>query len=458
MARDKAPTIDTEKKAFYRKVLSVALPISLQSLLASSLNLSDNLMVGSLGDTELATVGISTQIFFIFWMLLYGFTGGTVTYNAQFWGVRDLKNIRHVTGISISFCFTAGLIFFLAGFLFPEYVLKIFTNIPEVIVLGEPYVKYGAFSFLFTGISIPLASCLKATQQTQIPFRISLTAILVNIGVCIVLIFGIGFFPKLGVLGACFGTVIARTLELSLYIIVIFARKNIVAGPIKDFFSWDKILYKKVIKNSIPTTLNEVGWGFGTSLYSAAIGRLSVVEFAAWQAGNTIFNLFSLFCFAIGDATLILVGEQLGAGRLEKALTASKRMLKVGVIVGLAAGVTVVLFSQLILGLFDFTPEGDRYTTYIILILAALLFLRVYNATIVTGLLRAGGDTTFALLGELSTVWLVGVPLAFFTALYLHLPVYFVVLAVQLEEIVKFFIMHHRYKSKKWLRNLISTT
>jgi Na+-driven multidrug efflux pump len=107
--------------------------------------------------------------------------------------------------------------------------------------------------------------------------------------------------------------------------------------------------------------------------------------------------------------------------------------------------------------LFDFTPEGDRYTTYIIFILAALLFLRVYNATIVTGLLRAGGDTTFALLGELSTVWLVGVPLAFITALYLHLPVYVVVMAVQLEEIVKFFIMHHRYKSKKWLRNLINT-
>jgi putative MATE family efflux protein len=437
------------------KLLRVALPIAAQSLIASSLNLVDTLMVGRLGETEIAAVGFSTQFGFIFWMVLFGFTGGTITYMAQFFGKRDFQSIRRVTGIAATVAFVVGILFFCVCFFAPQVVLGIYTDIPVVIKMGVPFVRIVAFVYLFWSITVPLAAALKATQQTDLPLKISVVVFSTNTALCFLLIFGNFGFPKMGILGAAVATLISRILELSIYFIVIFGRKNVLAGPLRQFFSWTKDLFGRVIANAIPTMANEAMWAAGISMYIAAYGRMCVTEAASVQAANTIFNLFSLACFSIGDATLILCGEKLGQGKTDEAFDLGKKILRLSVILGAAAGGILIGTSWLIVKAFRFSEQGLNYMTIILIVYGVTMFVKIHNSTIVTGALRAGGDTRVGLLIDIGTVWGIGVPLAFVGALIFEMPVYWVVALVQAEEIVKLFIMRRRFNSRIWVRDLV---
>jgi putative MATE family efflux protein len=442
-------------KVLYSKIFRVALPIALQSLISTSLSLVDNLLVGHLGETALATVGLSTQIFFVFWMVLFGFTGGTITYMAQFFGKGDRVNLRRVAGISITVCFVVGLVFFVPSFFFPDKILSIFTDIPEVIKLGTPLVKYGSFVFLTWSITVPLTATLKSTQQTSIPMKISLVALSFSTLLTLVLIYGLLGMPRLGVMGVAVGIVASRALELALYLIVIFARKNLLAAPLKEFFSWNRDLFRRVINNAIPTTVNETMWGIGVSMYNAAFGRIGVTEFAACQAGYTVMNIFAVACFSIGETMLILVGERLGASDIEGARRTASKILFIVTLVGICAGVLLFFISPLIVMLFGFTPLGTFYTMRILYVYSAFLVFKALSGAFGVGVLRAGGDTKFAMVTEICTIWLYGVPCAFIFSLYVHLPVYFVILIVQFEEVIKFFILLRRYRSGKWVKDLV---
>jgi putative MATE family efflux protein len=447
--------ITTEDKALYRKIFRVAAPIALQSLIATSLSLIDNLLIGNVGETELAAVGLSTQVFFIFWMVLFGWTGGTITYMAQFFGKNDMTNLRRVAGISVTVCFSVGVLFFVACAFFSEYVMRIFTDIPDVIELGEPLIKYGSVVFLVWSITVPLTAALKSTQQTKIPMLISGVSLCVSTFLTLILIYGFLGAPRLGVMGVCVGIIVSRCLELTLYLIVIFAGKNILAAPLREFFKWDKDLFGRVVRNAVPTTVNETMWGIGVALYNAAFGRIGVTEFAACQAGYTIMNLFVVACFSIGEALLILVGERLGADDLDGAKRTASKILFIVTIVGLCAGGLLFATSRFIVLLFGFTPLGIHYTLLILTVYSAFLVVKAVNGAFIVGALRAGGDTRFAMFTEICTVWLFGVPCAFFFSLYAHLPVYIVILIVQFEEVIKFFILLRRYRSGKWVKDLV---
>lgn len=438
-----------------RSLTRIALPIAGQSLIGSSLSLVDNLMVGQLGETALSSVGLGSQIFFVYWMVVFGFVSGTATYMAQFYGKRDFGNIRRVMGIAVTMTLAVGIIFFVSCLTMPERILSVFTNIESVKEIGADYIRIGAPCYLFIAITVPLSASLKSTQQIKLPLIASVTAFACNTFFNYILIFGNFGAPRMEVGGAALATVFARAIELTILLVALFGGKNMLASHLKEYFSWNKTLFVKVIKNSIPTTINEAAWGAGVAMYNAAYGRMSVTAFAAIQASGTIQNIFILACFSFGDAMLILVGEKLGKGELDKAYNMSKSILKVGVVTGMIAGLLLAISSRFIVGLFEFTPEGVRYTTIILVIYSVMLFVKTYNAAIITGVLRAGGDTKFAMYAETGCVWLIGVPLAFLGALVFELPVYFVVLMVQSEEIIKLFITTHRFRSKKWVRNLV---
>lgn len=438
-----------------RMVAKVALPIAAQSLIGSSLSLIDNLMVGSLGELELNAVGVSVQFFFVNWMLLFGFTSGTATFISQFYGVNDIKNIKRTTGFGLTVAAMIGLAFFSIGMLLPEYVLRIFTKYPEVIELGVVYIRAGSPCFLFLAITQPFTVALRATQQTRLPLYASVTALATNTFLNWVFIFGKLGAPALGVQGAALATSIARFIEMSIILYIVFGRKNIVAGHISEYFSYTKDLAGRIVRNALPTTIQETMWGFGTSLYVAAFARIGITAGAAIQACNTINNMFSLAAFSIGDAVLILVGQKLGEGKPELAYEMSKKLTVIGLILGLIAGIGVILAGEPLLSMFDFTEEGADVAMKILIVYGATLWLNLYNGLHVSGTLRCGGDTKFAMIAETCTVWFIGVPMAFITSLYLGWPVYFALLAVKLEEVVKGILLTKRYLSKKWVKNVI---
>jgi Na+-driven multidrug efflux pump len=303
-----------------------------------------------------------------------------------------------------------------------------------------------------------MTAALKATQQTSLPLRISIVVFSTNTLLCIVLINGYFGAPKLGIMGAAIATVSSRVLELALYIIVIFVRKNVLAGPLIEFFGWTKHLITRVVINSLPTAANETFWALGISMYNAAYGRIGVTEFASVQAANTIFNVVSLFCFAMGDVMLILCGEKLGQGKTEEAYQLGKRILRITLILGGIGGAIIIAASGFIVKLFAFSALGAKYTVIILIIFGAGLFIKSHNTAVVVGALRAGGDTKVGMYIDIGTVWGIGVPMAFLGALVFRLPIYYVVLLVQLDEFIKFFLMRWRFRSKIWVRDLIDET
>ena len=446
---------DIRLRPFLKTVAAVAAPIALQSLIGSSLNLVDNLMIGHLGELPLNAVGVSVQIFFVYWMFVFGFSSGAATFISQFYGVRDLSNIRRTVGFTICVVFSMGLLFFLAAEAFPQYLLRVFTRFPEVIETGVVYVRIGAPTFLLVPLTVSFTVALRSTQQTVQPLVASAIALCLNTFLNYVLIYGAFGAPAMGVAGAALATVISRAVEFGIILYLVFVRRNILAGPIREFFGFGRELARRVAKNALPTTVNETMWGLGTALYVAAFARISISAGAAVQACNTINNLFSLVAFSIGDAVLILVGQKLGEEKFEEAWQMSKILVKLSILVGLVLGGLTILFGKPILGLFDFTENGEVYAWRILLVYAATLFMEVYNGIQVVGCLRCGGDTRFAMMTEVGTIWLIGVPLAFISSLVWHWPVYFAVLAVKTEGVVKGIILTKRYLGRKWLRNVI---
>lgn len=454
MAEDRR--LDFDESGLYKKLAKIAIPISIQGVVSATLGLVDNLMVGSLGEAELAAVGIATQIFHIHYMLLFGFISGTATFMAQFYGTKDFQNIRKVLGFAITVAAFVGILFFVLGFGFTDTVLKIYSDDPAIIALARPYVKVCSFTFFSLAISIPVEMAFKATQQTKVPMLISVVVFTSNVCINYVLIFGKFGAPALGVAGAAVGTAVARCLEVLIAITFVMRKSNCFHGTIKEFFGWNKDIVIRMLKNSTPTTLNEFLWQLGQSMYVAAFSRIGTTAYAAFQAAAAINSLFSYAAFSIGDATLILVGEKLGEGKKEETYVLAKKLLKIGTIFGVAVGLLLIVCATPLVGLFNLTALGKTYCFRILLVYGLCMGLSLYNGINITGTLRGGGDTKFAMIAESSCVWAVAVPLAFFSALVLKLPIFLAVLVVRLEDVVKCLILTKRFLSKKWMNNVIS--
>lgn len=447
--------MDFNKSALNRKLFRIATPIALQGMVTATLTMVDNLMVGALGETELAAVGVGGQLFMIHYLVLFGIMSGCATFMAQFYGNRDMANIRKVIGFSFTVLIGLGLVFFAASNLFTSGIIAIYTEDPAVQQLAVRYVKITSLSFLLLAFSAPLEMAFKSTQQVRIPMVISLVVFSSNTFINYLLIFGKFGLPRLGVAGAAVGTVSARILELILNLIFASRPGNEFRGSIQSYFGWNPELIRRIVKNATPTTINELLWSIGQTMYVAAYNRIGTTAYAAYQAANALFNIFNFATFSLGDATLILVGEKLGEGDKEYTWNMSNHLVKVIVGIGIIVGSFIILISGPLSGLFNLSPEGRHYTQLVLIVFGATLFVDMYTGAMIVGFLRAGGDTRFAMYVESGTVWLIAVPLAFAAALIWHLPIHLALLVTRTELIVKAIILTKRYVSKKWMNTVI---
>jgi len=442
--------------SLYKKILKIALPIALQSLISSSLVLLDNLMVSSLGELSLSAVGLSAQVFSVEWMIVFGFCTGCATFFTQLWGIKDLKRIRKVIGIALLSCLCFGIVFFCLSLFIPVSILSLFTNAPEAAQLGAVYLRTAAVNFILAALIQPFSTALRATQQTRLPMYISIGAFVCDAVFNYLLIFGKFGFPALGVKGAAIATVLARVFEFVLTLIVVFWKKNIIAGHLKDFFDFDFNFVKRVFSNACFACLSETGWGTAVVFINAAYGHLGVTAYAAVQSTATIMDLFQMACFCMGDASIILIGEQLGRGNTKEGKDISVKVLKFSAFIGTVMMLLLIAFSNPMLSLFHLTELGRSLAQKLLLIRAVVLPLNLLNGIIIAGIFRAGGDASFAAISEMLSMWCLAVPAAFICSLVLKLPVYIVMLAVNAETVIKLGIMFKRYLSGKWLKNMIS--
>lgn len=442
-------------KKFYKNTFRLSLPIIIQYLIVSSLNMLDTVMIGKVGEIELASVGIANQYYFLYSLIVMGISSGCAVLISQLWGKRDEDNIRRVLGIGIVSGTVITILFFIIALFVPEKIIAIFNKDTMVINLGADYLKIVCFSYIFTTLSFNYATALKSIENATVPMLASLVGLIGNGFLNYIFIFGKLGLPAMGVKGAALATLIARILELSVLIIYVYGKKGILAVRIKDITSTTYPLFKSLYSIVIPVVVNEACWGLGNVTYSVIYGRIGTKATAAIQICSTIFNFFMIINFALGNASVVIIGKEIGAGREERGKLYAKRICAISLGVGAILSLVLFITSPALLSMFNVSNEVIRSALYILYIYSAIFTIKTFNFIIIVGILRGGGDASYGVYVQAITLWCIGIPAAFIAAFVFKFPVHIVVLMSMIEEMVKLVIVLRRFISNKWIHNVV---
>ncbi|KAE9635392.1 MATE family efflux transporter [Defluviitalea raffinosedens] len=446
-------TID---KKFYKTLFSLALPIALQNFISSSLNMVDTLMIGKLGEAPIAAVAQANKIFFLYTLILFGINSGGSSFTAQFWSKKDVKGIRKVLGICLLSGGIAAIVFSIGAILFPKQLMYIFAKDPEVITLGSQYLRIVAISYLATAVTYSYSILLRSTGEAFIPMIISIISLGTNTVLNWILIFGHLGIPSMGVQGAAIATVIARLVELSLFIWLIYKKQSPLAATIKEMLDVSLQFIQRFYKTTIFVILNEFIWALGTTMYSVAYGRMGKEAVVSISISSNVEQIAMVIFYGLSSACAVMIGNEIGSENDERAFKYAKKFAVIGPVLGIFTGILVILGAPLILSIFNVSQEVYLASTRIITIFACYLPFKIFNLFMVVGILRSGGDTTFGFLIDAGGVWFIGVPFAFIAGLIWKLPIYWVFALVCSEEIFKVIFGLYRLFSKKWIHNLVN--
>ena len=439
---------------YFHEVRRIAVPIIIQQLMFSGLNLLGVVFVGQKGDASVAAVGLAGQVAFLLNLVHFGIISGAAMFTAQFWGRRDVPNLRRVLGLCLLLAISASLIFFTFAQLLPHQILSIYSKDATVIELGADYIRTFSWTFLFFGVTFSYALVMRSTGNVKVPTTISVIALSISTVLSYSLIFGRFGLPELGIQGAAVAAVIARAFECVTLVTVTYITKSPVAASLRELTDFDRAFIGKVIRPMLPVILNELFWSLGITTYNVIYGRMGTASFAAMNIVSTIEQVAFVLFIGISNATSVLVGNRIGADKEDEAFVYAGRSIGLGIVGGMIIGLLLQLVKGPILTLYNVSPEVIQNAGYIINVVTFFLWVRVNNMTIVVGILRAGGDTRFSLFLDGFIIWLVGVPMAYLAAFVLHLPVYYVYLFAMSEEAAKWILGVTRYRSRKWINNL----
>ena len=436
-------------------MLGLAIPVAFQQFISAGVNMVDVLMVGQLGETSIAALGLANQVFFLLIVFLFGITSGMAIFAAQYWGKRDIENIRNVLGISVTIASAVGVLFSLAATLFPETVLGFYTKDQEVIALGSSYLRIVGLSYVFTAIVTSYFAVLRSITLVKMTVFISVVALILKSLLGYALIFGVWIFPELGVRGAGIATAFAWGLQFLLTIFLVYYLKTPLATHPRQFFRFDRVFLAKILKTATPAAVNEVFWSIGITIYMAVYAHISTNAVAAVQINASIEEIAFVLFIGLGNACAIMIGNKIGEDKIDLAFEYSRRFLIIIVLIAIFLGISILLLRMPIIGLYEISDEVATNVYKLLTIFALTLWLRSINFILFIGALRAGGDTRFAMFMEIFSIWAIGVPAALIGGFVLHLPVYGVYLLVLSEEAVKAIIIVRRYRSRKWIHDLV---
>lgn len=414
----------------------------------------DNVMVGGLGETAMAAVGIANQIFFIFAVVLFGITSGLSVFIAQFWGSGRTDDVRRSISLGLVLCTAFSLTFTAITLAVPEMLISIFTNDVAVIRLGADYLSVVAFGYPLSAISMVYSVGLRSTEKPVLPLAASVLSLLLNTVLNYLLIYGKYGFPDMGVRGAALATVIARVAEISMIIFMVYRWRMVAACYLKDFLHLHKKFVLSIFRLALPVIANESLWVLGVSVFSAVYGRMGTPELAAYNVVSTLEKLSFVLVMGLGNGCAVIVGKLLGEGDNGKAYLYAKRSIILAPLTGILIGAFMIAVRFPIIALYDVQDIVKSYAASLILISALVFPIKSFNFTNMIGVLRAGGDTRFMLAIDTVPLWLVAVPLSIVTGLYLGWPLPYVYMIIFAEELLKAILGLFRFSSKKWMNNL----
>ncbi len=438
-----------------KTVIKLAIPISLQQMLAASFHLVDTAFIVRLGVIPTAALGVSGRWFFLINLTFFGFASGMSVIVSQFWGINDVKTIRKSFGLGLMNAFFMALVASIALFFFTPQLLGVFTNDQTVIAEGVKYMKIACWSFIPLSISFIFGFLLRSTETVILPLILTIISVATNTALNFLLIFGNWGFPKMGIRGAALATLISGVIQLVLVVSVSYIKKNIAAAKIKELFSFGENFVKKYYVLALPVLANEILWAMGVSVYNMVLGRLGSENYAAFTIYGSIEQLAFTFFVGVCSACAVIVGKMVGKGELNEAYTTGKKFIIYGTLFSFIIGIITLLVRQPIISLLGVPDEYTaKMVSRLLFIYAFAIPLYILPYIAIVGVFRAGGNTKVGLVFDIINVWFIGVPLVVITGCVLKWSFEAVFIAMWTEHIIKTIMCLIYFKSRKWIRRV----
>lgn len=443
----------TKDNALAQQMLHLVVPIAIQQFMLALVSATDALMLGFVDQTSLSAVSLAGQVQFILNLFVAGIAAGCGIMIAQYWGKRDTASIEKVMPVALYTNLLSGGIFTVLTLMIPGGLMRIFTNDPLLIANGASYLRAVALSYVFCGISQIYLILLKNTGHAALSSKISSSAVIINIVLNAILIFGLFGAPRLGIVGAAYATVTARLVELVWAYFAVRHAHN-VAIRWSGILHTSKVLTKDFWYYTAPALGAALVWGIAFVLYSVILGHMGSDAVAANSIASIVKSMVQCVIRGVSAGAGILVGNLLGANELEKAKNYGGRITRISILIGVVTGTILIILSPFVSHVAPMSDIARGYLQFMMVVLGFNLMGQSVNTTVLDGIFCAGGDAKFDMIGNLGAMWCFSVPLGFITAFVFHAPVWLVYIIISLDEIVKLPAVYKHYKKYVWVRNI----
>ncbi len=444
-------------RSFWMATLPLALPIALQNLLMTSFRLVDTLMVGRLGDLSIAAVGLAGWASFLVELLAFGMSSGAAVFIAQYHGANNKAGILKTYGTMLLFMVPMGLLFTVGVALYPELVMKLFTEDAALIAEGARYLRFACVSYVSLTVNLAFSTLLRCTEQVHIPMWTSGFSAALNAALNYIFIFGAFGLPAMGVAGAGLATAISSLVNPILMLVISAYKKTVLIAPFRQMFAL-KGFFKEFWERALPVLLNELFWSFAIIGVNMVFGRMGTDNYAALTVERTIEGLVFVFFVGICNACNILVGKSIGAGNIEQGKDYARRFLTFTPILGAITGLMIVALRHPLIGMFDLSDAASSTAKALLLIFAIDCCVRYIPYVEVVGIFRAGGDTRIGLITDVVSHYVFILPAVVIAGLLFKLPfltTYIIMLAV--DDISKLVITIPYFRSMRWVKPIAQT-
>ena len=442
------------EKEFYKNVAKIAVPIALQGLITTGVNMMDTIMIGTVGETQLSAVSLANQFINIFHIFCMGIGMGASVLVARYYGMKDKPALKKTVAIMLRLCLAMATLFCVATILIPEHIMKIYTSETDIISNGVKYLEWSVVTYFLLGLSLTCTIVLRNVGMVKIPLYTSIGAFFVNIGANYAFIFGKLGAPEMGVAGAAVGTLIARIFEFSVICGYLFLKDKEIGFRVKDIFKPVGNLWKEYIRISIPVLISDGILALGNNSIAMVIGRLGGAFVAANAVTAVTQQLSSVMIQGFSQAGAIVTGYTLGEGDREKAYNQGYAFLGMGVVFGLLAAGIVMLISEPMIRAYSLSEETQVIARQLMLSISIIIVFQATNSIMTKGVLRGGGDTKMLMVADNVFLWVASLPLGIIAGLVLHLPAFWIYFFLKLDQVLKAIWCVIRLRSGKWIKKI----
>ncbi|WP_367925173.1 MATE family efflux transporter [uncultured Ruthenibacterium sp.] len=438
--------------AFYKSLAAIALPVALQNLISFSVNLMDTIMLGSLGEVALSASSLANQVFFIYTVAVFGIASGAIVLCSQYWGKQDVGAICRVTALALRLAAAAGLFTMVFLLAFPRQIMQVFTNEPDVIQAGVDYLRIVCFSYLFYGVTSTFLMVLRSTETVNIAVVIYAVSFVVNVGGNYAFIFGKFGAPRMGVAGAAVGTVLARVAEFLLVLgYMAFFEKKLRFRPRMVALASGG-LGRDLFRYGMPVMMNELLWSLAISMHSVVLGHMGSDVVAANSICYIMYQMVTSIIFGVANGSAVLVGKIIGAGDWAYARACVSRLVRVYAVLGVVCAILVFAIGLPMLALYDIQPTTVALAQKLMGVYAFAMFFQAFTCPLISGVLRGGGDTRFAMAVDVGCIWAM-VPLGA-AAFWLGAPAVIVLFVLKFDMPIKAALCLRRLAGGQWIRSV----